>query len=221
MGITQEALAEKADLHRTYISDIERGTRNLSLENIHKLALALEISVPGLFYLSVDPDGKRSERLSCQVAEQFVDILLVEDNPDDVELTLHAFKKACFANRVHVVRDGAEALNYLYCRGKYSLRRPLNRPQMILLDLNLPKVSGLEVLRHIKGDKEMCRIPVVVLTTSKKDRDVVECRRLGVESYILKPVNFQGLSLVTPALNLQWGLFKPLESKQHDMMMKA
>ena len=142
-----------------------------------------------------------------------MDVLLIEDNADDVEMTLHAFKKARFANRVHVVRDGAEALDYLFCRGKYSAGRAENRPQLILLDLNLPKISGLEVLRRLRAEKKTRQIPVIVLTVSQKDSDIIECHQLGAKTYILKPVNFQRLSQVTPYLNLDWALLKSAEGK--------
>jgi CheY-like chemotaxis protein/predicted XRE-type DNA-binding protein len=210
LGISQEELAERADLHRTYVSDVERGARNLSLESISKLAHALEISVSALFpqpeLLGEAKGNGRSKNL--------VDILMVEDNAEDEELALHAFRKARFENRINVVRDGAEALDYVFCRGRYAQRLAEKSPQVILLDLNLPKVSGLEVLRRIKADKKTRMIPVVVLTVSQKGQDIAECRRLGAETYIVKPVDFQGLSRVTPLLSLNWALLKPALSLQ-------
>ena len=137
-----------------------------------------------------------------------VDILLVEDNPDDVELTLQAFKKARFANRMHVVRDGAQALDYLFRRGDQASYPETGRPQLILLDLNLPKMDGLEVLRFIKKHKRTRMIPVVILTASQMFGDMEECRRLGADTYIVKPVNFQRLSQITPQLSLNWALYK-------------
>jgi CheY-like chemotaxis protein/DNA-binding XRE family transcriptional regulator len=210
LGISQEELAERADLHRTYVSDVERGTRNLSLESIERLARALEISVSALF---PQPGLQKNEGVGPGDghAGDLIDILLVEDNADDVELTLHAFKKSRFANRIHVVSDGAEALDYVFCRGRFARRRLKSNLQMILLDLNLPKVSGLEVLRRIKADKRTREIPVVILTISDDHYDVAECRRLGAENYIVKPVDFQSLSQATPELNLNWVLLKPLK----------
>jgi CheY-like chemotaxis protein len=209
LGISQEELADRADLHRTYISDVERGARNPSLQSITKLARALEVSISSLF-----PQQIRHEKSGAGHDRKLVDILLVEDDANDEELTLHAFKKARFANKVHVVRDGAEALDYVFCSGKYSARRAGENPQMILLDLKLPKISGLEVLRRIKADKRTATIPVVVLTASRENDDIVQCQRLGAKSYIVKPVDFQNLSEATPGLNLDWGLLKPVETKK-------
>jgi CheY-like chemotaxis protein/DNA-binding XRE family transcriptional regulator len=209
-GFSQEELGGRADLHRTYISDVERGARNLSLESITRLAVALKISVSALFPQEFQK-GKTGDAASNAHGKNLVDILLVEDDPNDVELTLHAFRQARFANRVNVVNDGAEALDYLFCRGEYSGRRPADHPQIVLLDLNLPKVSGLEVLQKIKADERTRMIPVMILTTSGDDHNIAECRRLGVEDYIIKPVNFQTFSRATPRLNLNWALIKPLE----------
>ena len=138
-----------------------------------------------------------------------MDVLLVEDNPDDVELTLHAFQKARFANRVSVVNDGAAALDYIFCQGDYAQRNRDETPKVVLLDLDLPKVNGLEVLNRIKTDKRTRSIPVLILTVSDDNYDIAECRRLGADNYIVKPVDFHRLSQATPCLNLQWGLFKP------------
>lgn len=209
LGFSQEELAERADLHRTYISDVERGARNVSLQSIVKLARALEISVSALFPHTEDADTNNGKPAGSDV----VDILLVEDNADDVDLTLHAFQKARFTNRVHVVRDGAEALDYLFCQGNFTHRSLEEHPQVVLLDLYLPKVSGLEVLRRLKGDNRTRNIPVVVLTASRDGHDMTECRALGAETYIVKPVNFQGLSEATPHLNLNWALIKVMEIK--------
>lgn len=123
--------------------------------------------------------------------ENAVEILLVEDNPNDVELTLHAIRKNHISNRIHVVRDGAEALEFIFCTGAYAERKIQETPKVILLDLKLPKVDGLEVLQRIKADPRTRATPVVVLTSSREERDVVESYRLGVNSYIVKPVDFK------------------------------
>jgi two-component system, response regulator len=119
-----------------------------------------------------------------------VEILIVEDNPNDAELALRALKKHNLSNNVAVVHDGEEALDFIYARGKFSTRNIEVVPRMILLDLKLPKVDGLEVLRTIKADPRTRMIPVIVLTSSKEEKDVVESYKLGVNSYILKPVDF-------------------------------
>lgn len=207
-GLTQEELAERADLHRTYISDVERGARNLSLESIDKLARALGISLPILFSPTELP-GAKTNGAAHTPATEYVDILLVEDNPDDVEMTLGAFAKARFVNSVRVAADGAEALDLFFGQGAFADRVRDSHKQIVLLDLNLPKVSGLEVLRQLRADERTSNIPVVILTASDKDQDIAECRQLGATAFITKPVSFQGLSNVTPALSLVWALIKP------------
>jgi CheY-like chemotaxis protein len=199
LGISQEELAYRADLHRTYISDLERGARNPSIESIEKLASALEVSVSMLF----EQAGTGSP------AKQLVEILLVEDNPRDVQLILRGFAKAKITNPVHVVRDGVEALDFIFATGPYTHRRNARSPQIILLDLSLPKKSGIEVLQRIKANETTRDIPVIVLTASNRDRDIAECRRLGALTYMVKPVGFQNFSEVTARLSLAWTLVKP------------
>lgn len=214
LGLSQEALAERAELHRTYVCDVERGVRNLSLQSIEKLAAALDTSVASLFPEAVPQGLAGGEPGSTTSGEtKTVDILLVEDNPDDAALTLQAFKRARFANRVHVATDGAEALEYVFCQGKYAERNLEDGPAVILLDLNLPKLNGLEVLRRIRADKRTKDIPVIILSISQKDADVAECQRLGAVTYIVKPVDFQKLSHATPQLKLDWALLKSSQNK--------
>jgi two-component system response regulator len=138
------------------------------------------------------------------VTENHIEILLVEDNPNDLALTLRAFKKNNLANHIHVVRDGAEALEFIFCTGAYANRNIENGPKMILLDLKLPLVDGLEVLRRIKSDPRTQRIPVVVLTSSREERDIVESYQLGVNSYIVKPVDFEQFTASMRALGMYW-----------------
>ena len=135
-------------------------------------------------------------------------ILLVEDNPNDAELVVRAFRSASVANPVRVARDGAEALDFLFCAGAYLERKSDPSPFVVLLDLELPKVNGLEVLRRLKADSRTHSIPVVVLTASERDRDIDESRRLGAESYIVKPVDFHRFNQVAPQLKLSWSLVK-------------
>lgn len=194
LGISQEQLAERADLHRTYIAGIEGGTRNVTLKNIAKLASALKVTVAELLSENVRSRGSLGE------------ILMVEDNPDDVALALSAFRDANILNPVHVARDGVEALDYLFA--------DRSAPVLTLLDLGLPKVDGLEVLRRMKTNRRTADIPVVVLTASQRQLDARVARKLGVASYMVKPVEFENLSKVIPALSLHWalldnGLYEP------------
>jgi two-component system, response regulator len=138
------------------------------------------------------------------MTERPVEILLVEDNPNDVELTLHALKQNNIANPVHVVRDGAEALEFIFCTGAYAHRPILERPKLILLDLKLPKVDGIEVLHKIKEDPRTKTIPVVVLTSSREERDIIESYQAGVNSYITKPVDFQQFTESVRHLGMYW-----------------
>jgi len=133
-----------------------------------------------------------------------VEILLVEDNPTDAELTIRALKENKLANKLVWVKDGAEALDFLFATGAYSSRKVENGPKVVLLDLRLPKVDGLEVLRRIKADERTKLIPVVALTSSSEDRDVVECYKLGVNSYIGKPVEFDAFVKIVAELGLYW-----------------
>jgi CheY-like chemotaxis protein len=133
-----------------------------------------------------------------------IDLLLVEDNPQDLELTLRALRKAKLTNAIHVARDGAEALAFVFCEAPYATRKIADGPKVILLDLKLPKIDGLEVLKRLKGDPRTKMIPVVVLTSSKEQCDVVESYQLGVNSYIVKPVNFELFTDAVSALGLYW-----------------
>jgi CheY-like chemotaxis protein len=132
-------------------------------------------------------------------------ILVADDDPKDVELTLAALEEHHLANEVFVVNDGAEALDYLYYRGRYKLRAREN-PAVVLLDLKMPKVDGLEVLRTIKADEELKTIPVVILTSSREEQDLVSSYQLGVNAYVVKPVNFQDFIEAVKNLSAFWAL---------------
>jgi two-component system, response regulator len=131
-------------------------------------------------------------------------ILLVEDNPDDEALTLHAMKKNNIGNNLVVVRDGAEALDFLFCTGVYSNRDRNDKPQIILLDINLPKVDGLEVLRRIRADENTRLLPVAILTSSKEEQDMIKGYSLGANSYVRKPIDFNQFIEAVKQLGLYW-----------------
>ena len=133
-----------------------------------------------------------------------VEILLVEDNPEDVELTLHALCQEKLANHVEVVRDGEEALDFLFCRGPWAGRSFEGPPNVVLLDLKLPKVDGLEVLREVKGDPRTKAIPIVILTASREEQDMVDGYCLGANGYIQKPVSFDEFRNIVKQLGLYW-----------------
>jgi len=217
LGWSQEDLADRADLHRTYVSDVEAGKRNPSLQSMQRLAVALGASIgtvfgsvegmaerSGLMRTGAEPGG--AMRTSAEETE--VEILLVEDDPHDIELTMAAFKKARLTNRVEVLHDGAEALDFVFCQGAYAKRSRADRPQLVLLDLQLPKVHGLEVLRRIRSDQATRMMPVAVLTGSRKDEHLQRALELGADAYLVKPVDFQSFSMITPKFSLDWTLLK-------------
>ncbi len=214
LGMSQEALAERADLHRTYITGIEAGVRNVTLNSIDKLARALEVSAASLLQHSQRPPSSAKHARGESCCSHCVEILMVEDDPQDVEMTLLAFKRARITNSLQVLDDGQQALDFLFCTGLFAHRQMEQRPNLVLLDLKLPKVDGLDVLRKIKGDERLRSIPVVILTGSRDVRTMTECQRLGAATFIVKPVDFHKLGQVTPQLNLDWALLQkpPAES---------
>jgi CheY-like chemotaxis protein len=133
-----------------------------------------------------------------------LEILLIEDNHHEAELTIRSLKKHKLANKLKHIDDGAEALDFIFSRGAFSGKEISSNPKLILLDLKLPKVSGLEILRQLKADERTQMIPVVVLTSSQEERDVVESYRLGVNSYIVKPVNFESFGKAIAEIGLYW-----------------
>lgn len=206
LGLSQEELAWRAGLNRTYVTEVEGGCRNLSLSTLERLAEALQTA---LFVMFRDIDkGYGQLALAEPVEPGGTDILLVEDNPRDVEMALRALRRARLANTVHVARDGVEAIDFLFCTGRHAARKPEDRPQLVLLDLNLPRVDGMEVLRRLKSHVLTRAIPVIVLTVSKESNDFAEASRLGAEGFIVKPVDFQRLSEVTPSLEFSWMLHR-------------
>lgn len=139
-------------------------------------------------------------------AGEGIEILLVEDNPQDAELTIRALKKRNLANSIRVVQDGAEALDFFFCRGAYADMEFPHTLKVVLLDLKLPKVNGLEVLKIIKSDERTRKIPVVILTSSREDPDIQAAYDLGANSYVVKPVNFDNFSECVSNLGLYWML---------------
>jgi two-component system response regulator len=138
--------------------------------------------------------------------ENVIEILLAEDNPSDERLTLHALNRYNLTNKIHVVRDGAEALDFIFCAGAYAQRDITQPPKVILLDLKLPLVNGLEVLQRMKADPRTRLIPVVILTSSREERDIVDSYQLGVNSYITKPVDFEQFTEAVRTLGMYWVL---------------
>jgi two-component system response regulator len=141
-----------------------------------------------------------------------IEILLVEDNPSDAKLTIRALKKNHLCNNIVHLQDGAEALDFIFGRGSYATRNVANKPKIILLDLKMPKINGLEVLREIKKDPHTASIPVIVMTSSKEDTDITTCYKLGVNSYVVKPVGFDNFSKAVTELGMYWMLINQ-ESK--------
>ncbi|MBX3750409.1 MAG: response regulator [Opitutaceae bacterium] len=203
LGLTQEELAWRANLHRTYIADIERGARNVTLRSIESLAKALEMSVGELLSNVSVPASRPGAG-----GEGTQDILLVEDNATDAALTLRAFRLVKVANPLRVMPHAEAAWEYLMGKGASSQAGP-QRPAIILLDLNLPGISGVEFLRRLKLEPTLRDIPVIVLTVSRHDQVIIECSRLGVVNYIVKPLKFEDFVRISPRLNLRLTLGAP------------
>jgi CheY-like chemotaxis protein len=148
--------------------------------------------------------------------KQPVEILVVEDNPTDAELCLRSLKNRNLANNIVWLRDGAEALDYLFWRGPFADRDRSNNPRVVLLDLRLPKVDGKEVLKQIKADEQLRSIPIVILTSSREDRDITECYKLGANSFVVKPVEFDNFAETVARLGYYWSLINtPPEDAVH------
>lgn len=177
-----------------------------SLSTLEKLAEALKTPLFVLFQ-DMEREGGSSamNETECPAG---TDILLVEDNPSDVEMAIRALRRARLANAIHVAQDGAEALDFLFCAGRHAARKPEDLPQLVLLDLKLPRVDGMEVLRRLNSNARTRPIPVIVLTGSTESKDIAEASRLGAAGFIVKPVDFERLSKVTPSLDLSWMLHR-------------
>lgn len=143
---------------------------------------------------------------------EVVEILLVEDNSSDAELTVRALKKSNLANHLIWLKDGAEALDFLFCKGSYAGRLS-GQPKLIMLDLKMPKIDGIEVLRRVKGDEHLKTIPIVVMTSSHEEQDIVESYKLGVNSYVVKPVDFQQFHDAISSTGLYWMLMNKVAEK--------
>lgn len=139
-----------------------------------------------------------------------IEILFAEDSVDDAMLTMRALKKSGFANKVHHVKDGAEALDYMFGRGHYATRNIKEHPKLILLDLKMPKISGMEVLEKLKADPEYQSIPIVILTSSKEDPDIQKCYALGANSYIVKPVESENFFQAIKEIGMYWMVLSQL-----------
>jgi two-component system, response regulator len=152
-----------------------------------------------------------------------LEILLVDDNQDDMDLAIHALRRGKVANRISVVRDGEEALDFLFCRGAFAKRSFEHPPKLVLLDLKLPKVDGMEVLRQVKSDPRTKTIPVVIMTSSKEERDLVKGYDLGANSFIQKPVDFEQFRETVKTVGLYWVLINqpPVTQDTHQLASEA
>jgi len=133
-----------------------------------------------------------------------IDVLLVEDNPHDAEMTIRALTKVNLANKLHHVKDGVAALDFIFARGEYEGRKIENKPKIVLLDIKMPRVDGIEVLKQIKSDEAAKSIPVVIMTSSKEEQDIITSYNLGVNSYVVKPVDFAGFAKAVSELGFYW-----------------
>ncbi len=204
LGFSQEKLAEASGLHRTYVSDVERGTRNLSIESIDKLSRALELPVSSLFQRA----GYGA------AAERVVEILLVEDDLQDLQDVRGALRKANLTNPIKIARNTEEALECLFGQGTDLPCDSKVNKKLILLDLELPRWEGLRLLKRIKSDARTRMIPVIALTSSKEQNEMVECHQLEVNGFIIKPVTFERFIQAVQKLGWRWMLLhQPAESE--------
>ena len=208
LGVTQEELAWRAGLHRTYLANVESGTRNLSLQSIGKLARGLDLSLTGLFERMEKSSKATASDGDYSLLAKPVDILLIDHSSASIEATLKAFQEAKFVNHVHVVHDAATVLDFLLSPRRGRASPTVVRPHLILLDLALPKGAGIKLLQRIRSDPRTGNIPIIALMTVRRDKEIEECQRLGVDEFILQPLSFRSLSEITPRLKLNWALLK-------------
>ncbi|MFO1475025.1 MAG: helix-turn-helix domain-containing protein [Verrucomicrobiota bacterium] len=200
LGISQEELAERAGLHRTYVADVERGARNLSLGSIRRLASALQVSIASLFTQA----EARGELAGSDAGE----VLLVHSDPGVAEATVRTFAATRLVNRLHEARSGEEALQMLLGEPAGATAPLRDRLQLILLDLELQGMNALELLRRLKADRLVRNIPVVALAGADRAPDTAESLRLGAESAIPKPIDFNRLAGLIPKLSFGWAILK-------------
>lgn len=213
LGFSQERLAERSDLHRTYISDVEHGRRNISIETMEKLAAALDISVVELFLGPGISNGKFPDASNDGGTLSFaLEILLVSGSQSEAKKLAGAFAAARISNPIFVVDNVPGALAYVFRQGSYARRQPGKPPDLVLLDTNFPETDLVDFLRGIKSDKKTAPIPVALLVKSAHDRILKKCKNSGVETHVVKPIGFQSLRRLVEQLNLNWQLFKDTES---------
>lgn len=213
LDFTQEELASRSGLHRTYITDVETGKRNISIESLEKIAAALNTPLSTLFQKLEEKQTQplhlvhRVPLNKTPVTRQ-IEILLVDDDISFIELTLHSFREANLKNVVHVARDGAEALEFIFATGDYENRKPPLTSLLIFLDLKLPKISGIEVLSKIRSSESTKDIPVIITTSSQSTSDFIKINELGIKYYLTKPINFSELTNIVSSYGLQWLLLE-------------
>jgi CheY-like chemotaxis protein/DNA-binding XRE family transcriptional regulator len=209
-NLSQEELAWRAGLHRSYVADIERGARNASLQSIEKLSRALQISFSTFF----EPFGDFPGPGYIERKNRPVEILLVGGDPAESDAILQAFRRANVQNQIHVARDATSALEYLWGPARPA-EAPLQRsPRLVLLDLHTAKTGSMEVLRRLKQDERGRNIPVIVLTDSPARPEVLESKRLGAEVALAKPVDIQRFATVLPKVSCCWKLFHHQEQEE-------
>jgi two-component system, response regulator len=211
-GFSQEELAHRSGLHRTYVTDVERGARNPSLNSIKKLSGALGVSLSDLFRLveGGDPASQPLNSTGDQGGswrKANVEILVVANDPGEVESTQNALKENNVTNAVHFVRDGSEALDFVFCTGPFKKRDVLHPPDAVVLDLKLDNVGGLEVLDRIRQNPITKSVPVIALV-SQPNQDIAKAQVLGISDFIVKPLDFSKLVRAISKTGLAWRLVK-------------